>query len=706
MDTKILFALFLLCASIYATDVTANFRDNIPLIFNTDMRLTTDFTATSGGNTVHDGDQVCGGGSTTIHVAPTVSAKWAVSYLDAVVPYPVCTPPYYCSVMINAGALNTNSNIHWLSPAIFNKHKTWGDAGGFYSDFSIPQAQEYYNDLSVFVTQPVSYTVNPSDPNIGGKEGGVNVFCKGKFTVRDGTTVIGTPQDMPSANAVDVTINSNGVHKITTSLDGVQCIGVVVKHPLDTSPASAQPNFVMNYYSLNAPIIAQQSAQKTITVTVTQAGGSCQYHKTGVDLSANPGNQDLTLVHIREHNDGDMGKVTSVTTSNPGSFTASPFPVGTCNILGFPSGICPSDNGFNVDIPPGGTKDIYVLVEKVGAGSGTVLTLHMTNSAASCGTTSTCSDQVDLSGGPAFCSITPPSLTYGTLEVAQFNVACEDFGHNPVSCTGDNWYWADGLAGGFVEKDNTHALAYPTSAPGASGTLRYKSSTGLAACLSNVITKTPDYQCEFIPASANLHYNDVKHFQLNCFDHNVQKAPDSADYNLIDGLAGTTTNGNTAGVDYTAPNLNTNGKLQGFGQFNSATPPVLGAVALAPIQVTGNNTNNSTGCTGPNCGNNPGNTQYCSIGNELASVFQGFTGWVSLKCGQHANETCVGVQWSVSPASTATQSCSGNCNTGTSVTIIGAKGSSGRLIATVNNDAHQSCYFDFVVGERACWEIS
>ena len=185
-------------------------------------------------------------------------------------------------------------------------------------------------------------------------------------------------------------------------------------------------------------------------------------------------------------------------------------------------------------------------------------------------------------------------------------------------------------------------------------------------------------------------------------DHGAQKAPNSASYSLINGLSGSTGNGNTAGVDDTAPNQNTNGKLLGFGQFNSATPPILGAVALAPITVAGNSSNstNSTGCTGT-CGGNPGNSQWCTIGSELSNVFTGYKGWVTIMCGPSANVSCTGVSWTTTGASH-----SGDTTSGTYVTVTAGPGATGRVSASVDSNPNHNCYFDFLVGERACWQIS
>ena len=155
---RIILGFFLLCAMLHATDVTANFQNNYPQYFhfNTNMRLTTDFTATTGNTTVTNGGNVCGNSS--IHIAPTTSTKWAVSSLDVESSYPTCDPaPAYCPAMINAGSVATNSDIHWLAPSVFDDQKAFADAGGYIFDYSQPLSQQYYGELSVFVNQPVTW---------------------------------------------------------------------------------------------------------------------------------------------------------------------------------------------------------------------------------------------------------------------------------------------------------------------------------------------------------------------------------------------------------------------------------------------------------------------------------------------------------------------------------------------------------------------
>ena len=562
----------------YATDVSADFGNALTgegQHFATDLRFTTDFTlslvsgsvASGDPNNLQSGDAVCTGA--TIRVAPTVNAKWAVTSLNVVSSYP-CSDAY-CPAMIPAGAVSTNRNIKWLSTAIFNKHDSWGDDYDLLYDWGDSQTQEYYNDLAPFDVQPVTYMPVPPT-TYSGKEGDVKVFCKGSLETRDGATVKGT-SSLPSTNNVDFVVNTAGSHSITTRLNSVSCFGAVVKRPRDEG---ANPGgFRLYYFTENQPSIPSSSAVGTISVNVQNAGGTCAMHQTTVTASGSLSDEDLIMVKVTMQNDGDAIKVTGVSSSNLG-YSVSPFPVATCNALGFPPSLCPASNGFSppaAAINPGNSRNLYVLIDRNGASGGTTLTFNAETASPVCGSTTSCSDDVDLTGAIT-CDITPASLSVGTLEVAQFTVACQDLAGDPTPCSGSNWYWADGLAGDFISKSNTQAEAYTTSPPGSSGTLKYQS--GIALCLSNINVVSPDYECEFLPPGVTMPVSTTQYFQLNCFESGSPSTPDDADYDIINGLSGSTSGSTTYGTDYNAPASADTGDLRGFGEFYSAPPPKIG----------------------------------------------------------------------------------------------------------------------------------
>ena len=693
--------LVMLVSGVYSTNVNADFTDhsdtNPQFHVSTDMQLTTDFTLSlvSGevvsGNSadLQSGDAVCSGA--VLRATPTVNSKWAVSSLNAVSSYPYCDVPG-CA-MIPYGGVNTNRNVAWLPAGTWNAQKTFGDSN------DVSQNTGNWDTLghSNFETEPVTYSMFPGESN-SSKEGGVGVFCKGTFEVADGGTVKGTSA-MPTVTTYDFSVTGTGSHAISTRLSGVECFSVILKHPIND--VSLSDKFRLYYFTGNLPGIGSPSATDTININVQNSGGSCAMHETTVTASSSLADEDLTMVKVRMHNDGDAITVTSVS-STDADFTAAPFNTGLCGVLGFPPSLCPASNGFNEVINPGSDKDLYVLVTAgAGATGGTTLNFGAQTVSVACGGPSNCTDNVDLTGAVS-CEIDPAARTLGTLEVGVFDVDCFNLAHDPIGCSGSNWFWADGLVGDFIEKDNTHALAYTTSPPGSSGTLRY--SSGIALCLSDIDVITSYYECEFIPPSAVVNISTSKHFELNCFEDGVPSEPDDADYDLIDGLGGSTSGGNTNGVDYNAPGSPDSGNLRGFGQWDDAPDDTPGAVALAPINVVNGTGGNQT-CPNPPCPGpgGDGSTPYCTIGNGPFAPFTGFFGWLGIKCGQAANETCTSVIWSIYPPGAGTLS--GTNANGTYINVTGSPGTYGEISATVDAEGH-GCSKPFNIGEPECWQQS
>ena len=694
----VLLAMLLCVAS--ATNVDAAFQaSDSTYHFNTDMQLTTDFAVSTGGQNIQSGSSLCAG--SVVSITPTFSAKWASSSLDIVSYYPRCGAAY-CPAMIPSSGISYGKDIHWLDSTTFDTQKSYGDNN------DITTNTAFYS-LSSFYNEPVTYN-NVTGLFVPNMEGGANVFCDGDLQVKDGNTVI-TTTPLPSIGPVDITLSASGTHSISTSFTNVNCFAALVKHPinLDDNPTW----FRFYYFTHNAPAISANSVgTKTIIITVNSNGtGNCALAQTEIDSSSATGTPGLSVVHVTVKNNGDPVTMNDVSSSDPG-FTVSPFPTTTCDVLGFPSSLCPSDNGFNEVIPSGGSKDVYVLMQNNG-GTGTTLIFSSTvGASSSCSGGSSggaCNFTADLSG-PASCTIVPSSLTYGTDEVAKFSVSCQDFTGNTIPCTGDNWFWT-GISGDFIEKDNTQALAYPTSAPGTSGTLEFQPASGTAACYSDIDVVTPTYVCKFTPPNADLNYSQSQPFVLSCLVNGTSETPDTTTYITHNGLQGTLSNQSNSGVTYTAPNFDTNGDLIGFGQFDSAPSPILGAVADAPITVTngstgGNQTNTTTNTTGncPACSRS-GDTNWCQMADDLINAFTGYSGWIGLKCGQYGNETCDQATWNVDPSSAATFS-DPSSPTGVTITITGAKGTTGTITVSVNGKSDQTCTRGFAVGDRACWEIS
>lgn len=613
------------------------------------MSFTSDFTMTdSNGVIVNPGGTICSiTTGSSLKVDAKVNAKWAVSYLDIVTAYPQCTEPApaYCPAMIDAGGIATNKGITWISPSVFDQHDSFGDtSGGFVNDYSVQDSQDRYAALGPYSNEPVVYSVTPTE-NFQNKEAGVNVLCKGRLVLMDGSYEIASA-DMP-ATKLSATVTAIGTHQISTALKDVSCFGIVVKHPLDTDPYPRYFNmlyFTHNNPSPNGASGKDAAAVHTTTINIESPGGYCAMHPTKIDVPTSVAVEGTTLVHVSIHNDGDLIAVTSVQSSDP-TFTVEPFPEDMCSALGIPSSLCPASNGFNSLVPAQADTDLYVIVVSNGGGSGgTTLTFNANTGGNDCGGPNSCSANANFSSTVAVnCAITPPSASIPQSESKRFDVQCKNLGGNVISCKGDNWYWADGLSGGFQEKDNTHALAYPTSVPNSKGTLRY--SSDYSKCLSDITVTESGYQCELLPSSAELNFSAKQHFRLNCFKNNTQTTPDSAAYDLQTGLGGSLGGASAIGVDYTAPNYVTSGDLTATAAFPGTNVITTAHINVIPC------VGPDCPCVGPDCpciGGDPICTVvYCAIQPSSVSLPQSEQRQFFVECQNSSHETipCDGANW-------------------------------------------------------------
>ncbi|MFH0737108.1 MAG: hypothetical protein V1827_00065 [Candidatus Micrarchaeota archaeon] len=719
MDKKIVWVLLALVSAAFATDINdAEYTGSVSsLEFTTDMQFTTDSTVTlvsgdiASGDpaNLQSGDTICS--NAVVRITPSVSAKWAAQDFSATALFPTCSqvPNSYCPPMLAYNTVNHNRDVKWFSSTIWDSHKAFGDN----NDYS--QTVSRYNELgaSNFHNQRVSYDNNTG--NIyANKEGGAGVFCKGTLQVVDNNVVKST-NSMPSASSYDLTLSTTGAHTVSTRLSNVDCFGAVVKHPLDLNNSGW---FWLDYFTHGDPIAAT-IATDTITLNVDASGTAvpCDFHDIQV-VSVNPSSQNpaATLVRIREHNDGTSPmSITSVT--SPSGYIAFKAPEqGTlpCDWLLNNVG-CVADNGFDNTIAAHATQDIYVLLIKNGNPTGSVCMTFTGESSGGtgCGGAGTCTDSTCIGADVATrCGIIPPSLSLGTNELAHFEVSCWNIHNASIPCQGDEWNWA-GISGGFTERTNSYANAYTTAPPGTSGDMTYQS--GLAMCYSYITTREPYFVCEFDPSSADLDANETQYFDFTCYLNGTETTPDDTEYDLGGGITGTLSNESTDGVTYNAPDQNTSGTLDGVGYLD-ISPYIIGAVDQALITVTsdsnGNQTNN-TNCTDPNdpnctspcvgdCdGDDDGDTDACTIGSGPISVWPGYSGWVGIRCGQFANETCPALIWDIDGGSPGASD-----NNGTTYIVTGQPGSIVRITASYASDLTQTCWTSFFIGTPECWEFS
>lgn len=691
---NILWVLVLLVSTAYATNIDTDFWDlpnELDTHFRTDMQVTTDFTLSlvSGDVASGDPDDLEGGDvvyeGAVLEVDPSVNAIWARSSLDLVSVYPTCAATGYCPAMIDyTGGMNTNRNVKWLGTELFDEHKSFGDLNPF------SQNTARHDELDTFYNQPVTYT-NVSNVYHSNKRGGANIFCKGTLEVVDNGVVVGY-SELPDMGPVEFTVTGDGSHDIETRIADAECFAAIEKHPLDlpTHPEY----FYFFYFTYNAPPIPDAIATEVTTITINPSDG-CEMHETAISASLDV--DDLAIVKVTLHNDGALATLTEVRSSNP-DYPAEPLPITMCEQGIIPSQLCPpagETNGFDEPISRGSEKDLYVLITRLPGGTGGTILTFMAQ-------TDVC-DDVDLTG-PISCEIEPPSLEFVTKEVAEFLVTCYDLSDTRIPCEGDNWYWNDGLVGGFVEKDSSHSLAYSTSTAGSSGTLNYNSSA--AHCSSDVDVRPadaiarPTYECDLAPSRAALRQSTTKDFTLNGFEGGNPSEPRDAQYHLIDGLTGSTSNPSTQGVTYEAPASDTTGKLRAYGEWRDPTPdnPVTGSVCFSSISVGA--TNITDGEEGE------GASEWCDIDGE-GSVYPGYYGWVTIKCGPPPlrNESCSGVGWDIS-AEGYIHPPSNDDGTYWGVDELAAYGNKGYIYAWVDGDEAKSCYLPFFVWDRYCWEFS
>ncbi|MBI5227970.1 hypothetical protein HY988_05260, partial [Candidatus Micrarchaeota archaeon] len=210
-----------------------------------------------------------------------------------------------------------------------------------------------------------------------------------------------------------------------------------------------------------------------------------------------------------------------------------------------------------------------------------------------------------INGGnptPTSCTINPPKLELGPLEVALFTLSCKDITDTSVDCGAVSWLW-QGLSGDFfVTANDSEIYAFTDSPAGSKGFLL--AGAGAASCVSNITvpdSNVPDrYVCTLDPNNVNMKVNEGKFFKLSCTKNGLPFPPgNGAVYFTQNGLDGQLSNQSTSGTTFTSSNVPSAGQLVGIGQWVIPNSPIVGAVAFADVQVGGgvinltNNTNDT-----------------------------------------------------------------------------------------------------------------
>jgi len=592
--------------------------------------------------------------------------------------------------MIDYSSLNRDKAIRWLSDVSYANNLGYA-VMPFHPGL---EGIARYDELGTFHTEPVSYRNVTGGPLYPNKRGEVNVFCNGNVQIIANGAVAGTQDvDSPSIEVIPLSI---GVNTVYTRLSGIDCFAVVVKNPLDRD----HPDFFnLLYYATNRPSIPSASSNP---VTVRVEDRMPELRDTLVQITEATIVPDTYLIEITVRNYGDVPvRITGV--SSPS--TASPFGA-SCSFLGIPSPPCPSDNGFDQSISVGGTHTVYVLY--TGSLSGTVITLVYEPMAPIRSSETEFELDVSLESDIVRCEIEPPTLAAGQYEVHDYEVTCYNLFSEAVPCAGADWYWADGLSGGFIERTNSFAWAYTSSSAGSTGTLNYR--TGSVICSADITSSeiSPYFDCELDPSSADLEIGDSEYFDLNCYVDGVESPPSSAEYDNVDGLDGSITGSSIAGTTFTGTVIS-DGNLMAFARKSlSGDPTLLGAVAFAHINVGNATETPETPGTG---GDEP-----CEIRPGTDDLYPHDGGLLTLYCGEEGARTLCSISPSNVDWGMASELYGGIvANTGTTATyVVGSTGTpaygyyNSAIRATIypGTDDEGSCWANINIVEPTCLEYS
>lgn len=299
--------------------------------------------------------------------------------------------------------------------------------------------------------------------------------------------------------------------------------------------------------------------------------------------------------------------------------------------------------------------------------------------------------------------VAPPAIELSSMAGYRWDVTCRNRAGTAVPCIGTDWRWEDGLTGQVVDATNEYAYAYSDSPGGSRGNFTYY--TFGANCSSDVTLVTwLTGWCEFNPAYASLKHNASQHFTFSCFDNRtgtpVPFTPVSSVYRLLPGLGGDISNETIAGVDYTAPDENTSGILEGQGWTPAGFVSPFYA-AQAGIRVTDSGTGSDD--------DRRGDTEWCKIGEGPLSVSPGKGYWLGIKCGKFHNETCpTDTIWTVEPPGILSSWVANGQGITFTVSSTAEPGSWGEIFAVVKvvSGIPRGCSKPFYVKEPDCYEDS
>lgn len=573
--------------------------------FKTKVTINSKVLSTGSGGGM-DGATICPGTAT---VESSLDARWAAPYFSVHDTLweldkggnPCIPGTSYASGTYHPINWNTaNYNAMKVKNTCYNNDFTcWGKEGTFYDkkiNYRGYSNKDHYN-----------------------RQGKAAMTCSGTRTL---TTTTSTYTGSGTSWKNTVNLNVNG---FTYSIgDGFQVNGcaLTVRHPVC---AGTQLEGVFSRTSAqsgsNAPEYKKNLGSNTFSIKVKNAQNSIQYvsHSPAGTLKLTPGKAMLLKVTVK--NNGNVGTTVygakdsesaactgffcSVTKAYATKYTSS-----MCTLLG---GIgCPTNSGFDTNIPAGATRDLYIVVtpsNNLAAGTykwnnWLILSFKTTEP--------TCNDQnrgiklsfnvnvKDDKGKPDTCTIDPTNVIVEKNTNTQFNLTCYNSKKTKINCPSSTSWVLSKLSGTIVSSDNTKANVLITNIPGYTGQLT-ASVSSTVSCSSNIAVKHPQEPptngsgndgCYIEPPKKDMKVNVPYLFNLTCYDaitFNPTPCP-SASWTLKGVSGAVTSSSNTQAVAYVNSAVGSKGKL------NATVNATVSCVSDVTVTSGGPTGTNATRC--------------------------------------------------------------------------------------------------------------
>ncbi|MFH2100734.1 MAG: hypothetical protein ABII71_01460 [Candidatus Micrarchaeota archaeon] len=545
-----IFLFFLFGAAFATVSASPEFETPFPdFAFNTGMTFTTGFECEVTSGTVIDGDpcegvaSVCPG--TEIRITPTAYANWGTPGHELIVPYLLCSSGP-CLEPDAVGALSiTSHRATWLSPSLYEDYAAPDGYAFFMSDVGTT-GEDHYDELGTFYDVPASYYDDVADVWYYDRRARANVFCEGTIQVNHnsptGSFGVGT-SFMPSPGTSTVTLDALGAHTIQTQLTGGECFAAAAKLPLERGTT----RFTLIYYGYNTPMVP---AAPTTSPVITVTEGTCEMEHIGSTAATALTPGGATLVSVFVLNSGDMPATTSGVSASAGFF-AAPLDAGYCDALGIPPFACRA-SGFGIPVAPGNWRELFVYLSQDAASTGCPeITIEYECADSGCGggggTQTFTFDMCDAMS----CEIDPPAADMPQGEEVSFSVTCFDLAGAPTPCPSGDWTLS-GILGEVYDESSTGANAIAESSVGARGNLEFDCGGSCTPCASDLTVVESRLDCWIEPSGAEIEIGDSEDFDVFCEYDDAPVIPDSADWEMEDGLDGTLDDDGVDGARITA----------------------------------------------------------------------------------------------------------------------------------------------------------